>query len=142
MAAMTHRPSRYFEFAAMHDPPVVWPYFFLAHQRLAQNRFADCFELCGRALRLPVLDPIRANLLEWVAICQWHLRFPRQVVQASFDAAMELAPDNERIAANFRLFRAVTERQGNGDPAWERQASSTVRALGEAEPDSLLTTVN
>jgi tetratricopeptide (TPR) repeat protein len=132
---------RDFELAAKLEVPVVWPYFFLAHHRLVQNRFADCLEFCGLTLQLPAPATIRANVLEWVAICQWHLGFPPQVVRASFDAARELAPDNERTAKNARLFENLDADRREGEPAWAHTLPAEMPTFGQAETESLLTAV-
>ena len=132
---------RDFELAANLDVPVVWPYFFLAHHRLVRNRFADCLEFCGLALRFPSPEAIRANVLEWVAICQWHLGFPAQVVRASFDAAKELAPGNGRIARNAELFEDFGAELREGEPQWEPTFPMEMPAFGPVETEWLLTAI-
>ena len=39
----------------------VWPYFFLAHQHLVNNRFDTCRRMCERALQFPASDEVRAR---------------------------------------------------------------------------------
>lgn len=106
-----------FENAVKRGSPLVWPFFYLAHYTLLNNRFDVCVDICNRALQMPAASEVQANLLEWMAISQASLRYPAQVVESVFQAARGLAPDNERIARNHQAFR---ESQSPSEVGWEK----------------------
>lgn len=111
---------------------LVWPYFFVAYHALLDRRFGRCLELCALAMRLSSPPTVRANLLEWIGICQWQLRFPADVVRASFKAARHLAPENDRIRRNAELFER-SQKALPPEATWEGATESDMRAIGQAE---------
>jgi tetratricopeptide (TPR) repeat protein len=117
----------------------VWPYFLCAYHLLLERRFDKCLRFCGGAMRLAASDTVRANMLEWIAICQWQLGFPAEVVRASFTAARELAPKNERINRNTILFERSVGHEAAEDVTWEQEEESAIRAIREAEFPPALT---
>jgi tetratricopeptide (TPR) repeat protein len=124
----TDRSVRDFEGAVQRSSPLVWPYFYLAHYALLNDRFGVCLDICHRALRLPASSEVQANLLEWMAISQASLGYPAPAVESVFQAAQGLAPDNGRIARNYRAFR---ESLGPLDIGWEKGSEQEVRIFGE-----------
>ncbi len=124
----TDRSVRDFESAVQRGSPLVWTYFYLAHYALLNDRFAVCLDMCSRALRLPASSEVQANLLEWMAISQASLGYPAQAVESVFRAAQGLAPDNERIARNYRAFQ---ESLRPPDVGWEKGSEQEVRIFGE-----------
>ncbi|WP_165227351.1 tetratricopeptide repeat protein [Aquisphaera insulae] len=124
----TDRSIRDFEYAVQGGSRLVWPYLYLAHHALLDNRFSDCYDFCNRALRLSAPNDLQANLVEWMAISQASLGYPPQVVKSAFRAAQELAPGNDRIAKNFRVF---LESQSSRDLGWEKGSEVDMRIIGE-----------
>jgi hypothetical protein len=124
----TDKSVQDFESAVRHSSPLVWPYFYLAHYALSNNRFDVCLDICNRALRLPASNEVQANMLEWMAIGQASLGYPAQVVESVFQAAQGLAPDNDRIARNYRAFR---ESLRPSDVGWEKGSEQELRVFGE-----------
>ncbi len=112
---------------------LVWPYFYLAHYHLMKDKFDRCLELSGHALALAKSATVRANLLEWMAICQSELGFPTEVVLALFQAARAQAPQNERIVRNAETFVASIQQNLAVEPSWEKEAEETIRAIGVTE---------
>ncbi len=63
---------------------MVWPFFFLAHQYLVNDRFAECLRVCEGAVELAASDSARANLFEWIGISRSELGMPAQTVREAF----------------------------------------------------------
>ena len=59
-----------FEEAVRLHSPVIWPYFFLAHDHLQNKRFEECRRLCEQALEMPGSGAVKSELSEWIAISQ------------------------------------------------------------------------
>jgi tetratricopeptide (TPR) repeat protein len=124
----TERSVRDFETALHGGSMLVWPYFYLAHHALLNNQFEACLADCNRALRLPASKEVQARLLEWTAISQASLGHPPRAVEGAFQAAQELAPDDERIARNYQTFR---ESSNSAEVGWEKVSEHELRILGE-----------
>jgi tetratricopeptide (TPR) repeat protein len=118
------RAADAFTRAAELSSPRVYPYFFLAHYHLSRREFERALDFCSQAWRRATLDPVRADLLEWSAICQSELAYPDEAVRALFQRAVELDPGDERIVRNLHAFEAA------------RQAGSQLRY--DVEPDQSL----
>lgn len=119
-----------FELAANHGCPVVWPYFYLAHNDLVSGRFEECRVLSERAGQLPAPDSVRSELAEWKAISQAELDFPVDMVRASFEEALRLDPSNDRARRNLSLFEAAVS---TAQPrSWETRRATAVRTSGIA----------
>jgi tetratricopeptide (TPR) repeat protein len=110
--------------------PVIWPYFFLAHDRLQNKRFEECRRLCEQALEMPGSAAVRSELFEWLAISQSELGFPGETVRASFENAIRLDPSNERGGRNFAAFESAGRRPIT---VWVTRSSAAVRSSGLAE---------
>ena len=116
---------------------MVWPFFFLAHQYLVNDRFAECLRVCEGAVELAASDSARANLFEWIGISRSELGMPAQTVREAFEEALRLAPDNDRIRSNLRAFEAAIASQ-NLPVAWHKASEATVQALGRIQYDPAL----
>lgn len=124
----TERSVRDFERAIRRGSPIVWPYFYLAHHALLRDRPAECLDLCNRALQFPASDEVQAHLMEWMAISQATLGYPAPAVESAFQAALRLAPGDDRIARNSQAFR---ESRRPDEIGWDRGDEQLVRAIGE-----------
>jgi len=111
--------------------PLVWPYFFMAHHNLVRDRFEDCLRFANLALRLAGTNAVRADCLEWIAICQSMLGHPAETVRAAFHAAEQLAPTNQRIQANHKRFE--DSRSSEAPVNWEQMDLETVQRFGLQE---------
>jgi tetratricopeptide (TPR) repeat protein len=127
------RSRQDFQQAILLDPRLVWPYYFLAHYYLVRNQFEECLQMAQRALPLASLDALRAECLEWIAVCQANLGFPPESVRAVFRAAHQLAPDNQRIGRNLQLFEGSLVGLFSPGVPWERPAPKSVQSLGQRE---------
>jgi tetratricopeptide (TPR) repeat protein len=115
-----------FEQAIRIGYPFVWPYFYLAHHYLVNNRFDDCRRMCERALEFPATsNEIRGDLNEWRAISMAEQGFPAGQVRSAFEEAVRLAPDSERIRQNFEVFERASTLHN-----WVKPRESQVKALG------------
>ncbi|MBL8819393.1 MAG: hypothetical protein JNL58_25400 [Planctomyces sp.] len=110
---------------------LVWPYLFLAHQSLIKGEMQDCLKYSTEALRRSRIDQISADCLEWIAICMATLGHPRGVVLSTFNEALKLAPECERIKANMTSFEQslATARV----VAWKQVSSDALRDSGRHE---------
>jgi tetratricopeptide (TPR) repeat protein len=120
-----------FELAAQHKPPVIWPYFFLAHHYLVTGLFDQCRSLCERASEMSGSDAVKSELAEWLAISQSELGYPVETVRNSFDTALRLDPTNERARRNLAAFEAATRPQPVR--VYETRSKSAIRASGLSE---------
>ena len=76
---------------------LVWPYYYLAHYFLVQRNYDDSARMAQQAWERATTDPIRAELLEWQAICLSVNGYPPGLVRPWFEKAVSLDPSNERI---------------------------------------------
>lgn len=116
---------------------LVWPFFFLAHQFLVNDRFAECLKVSERAVDLAGSDSLKANLFEWIAIAKSELGMPSHAVREAFEAALRLAPDNDRIRMNWNAYEAAIASQ-NLPVTWHKAPKIVVQALGHAQFDPVL----
>jgi tetratricopeptide (TPR) repeat protein len=119
-----------FELAVRNGCPVVWPYYYLAHDYLVSGRFEECRAMCERGAHVPAPDSVRSELAEWKAISQAHLGFPIDMVRTSFEDALRLDPSNDRARRNLSLLAAAVRPIPSG--AWETRRATAVRASGIA----------
>ena len=124
------RATTDFELAIHNHSPLIWPYFFLAHNHLLNSRFNECRRLCERALEMQGSAAVMSELSEWLAITQSKLGFPIEMVRASFENAIRLDPSNERATRNFASFETAV---GSTLTPWETRSSAAVRSSGLAE---------
>ena len=118
-----------FEQAIRYGSTTVWPYYFLAHHHLVNNRFDQCRRMCERALELPASDEVRANLNEWLAISEAELRFPPELIRSAFEEAIRLAPDVDRIRRNLEEFETAVTQQSVQPLHWDKPSNSVVQSF-------------
>jgi tetratricopeptide (TPR) repeat protein len=95
-----------FERAIQRGSTLVWPYYFLSHDALLKGHFRECHDLSSEGLRRQAVQKVQADMYEWIAISNASLGAPRQVVEASFQTAIRLAPANRRILENYQLYES------------------------------------
>ena len=125
------RASVDFELAIKNGSHVVWPYLFLAHHYLLNNRFDECRVLCDQALRMPISNGLQSELLTLLAISRAELGFPEQLVLASFEQAVEADSTNEEAAHNFAIYRTAIATQMARTSPWVRRSESAFRATNQ-----------
>ena len=118
-----------FEQAIRYGSTTVWPYYFLAHHHLVNNRFDQCRRTCERALELPASDEVRANLNEWLAISEAELRFPPELIRSAFEEAIRLARDVDRIRRNLEEFETAVTQQSVQPLHWDKPSNSVVQSF-------------
>src|SRR5205814_6590063 len=79
----------------------VWPYVLLAHFYLLKGNFGLSLEMGREAWTRADSDALRAQLLEWQAICLTELRYPAEMVRPMFEKAVSLDPSNSWIPKNL-----------------------------------------
>lgn len=112
------------------DSKLVWPYLFLAHFYLLQERYDACLAMCRESQIRAATENVRANCYEWMAICQAMLGFSSSIVRENFDRAIQLNPTNTRIRRNRQAFDESLSKQSEDRIAWEKHEESEVRAIG------------
>jgi hypothetical protein len=87
------------------------PHLHLAHDALVRRDYVRCLELCIRILSLPQKPHPRllATALQWLAIAQFELDGPPDVVRQNFATALDLDPLNEQIRLNFERFNQLAQ---------------------------------
>jgi tetratricopeptide (TPR) repeat protein len=123
--SQTERAVEAFSSAVRKATPLVWPYYFLAHYYVRRGQYDSSLQMGRLAWARAATDPVRAELLEWQAICLCELDYPVEVVRSLFEKAAALDPDNESIQANLAGF---AEAIGNVDRAvWEIEEERTLK---------------
>jgi tetratricopeptide (TPR) repeat protein len=112
--------------------PLVWPYFFLAHHYLVNNRDEECRRMCERGLAMEASRAVHSQLSEWLAIAEAELGFPPARVRAAFEEALRLDPSNEMARRNLERFEQALPRRTT-TMGWEKRSENTVRVFGQAE---------
>jgi tetratricopeptide (TPR) repeat protein len=117
--------------AAELESPLVQPYLFLAHYHISRHQFVEALTFSSQALARTTSDQVRAQLLEWAAICEGELSFPDEAVKALFREARGLDPANERISKNQQTFEVG--RQGPAGRPYDFEPAHSFKVRREAE---------
>ena len=125
------RAATDFEFAIRYGSPLIWPYFFLAHDHLINGRIEDCRKLCEKALEMNGSNAVKSELSEWLAIAQAELGFPAEIIRAAFETAIRLDPANDRARENLAAFEAATRPIPMTN--WKMRTTTAVKTLALAE---------
>ncbi len=88
--------------------PHYQPYYYLAHEALMRGDSASAATWSEEALRHGPSNPIRAQLLEWLAIARSYLGQDPEQIERLFVQAQELDPGNARIAHNAMVFQSMS----------------------------------
>ncbi len=116
-----------FVMATQLDSALVWPYLFLAHYYLTKGQMEECLRYSNEALKRSRQPQIAADCLEWIAICQSTLGYPHNLVLSTFEEAIKLAPDCERIKTNKASFE---QNRVAAEPAWVQVQGNALRDDG------------
>jgi tetratricopeptide (TPR) repeat protein len=104
----------------------VWPYVFLAHHHLLNRNYGASLDMGQEAWGRATSDRVRAQLLEWQAICLTELHYPAEVVHPIFAKAISLDPSNTWIARNLAAFDdALAQAKGL---EWHIEEASLLKA--------------
>jgi tetratricopeptide (TPR) repeat protein len=122
-----------FEQAIRLGSPLVWPYLYLAHHYLANNRFEECRLMCERALPMPASNRVQSELYEFLAVSLAGLSYPEPVVRRAFENAIRVDPANDRARRNLEMFEAALASRAPQPRNWERRSESSLRAFTHEE---------
>lgn len=122
-----------FEQAIQLRSPLVWPYFYLAHHYLANNRFEDCRSMCERALQRPASKRVQSALCEFLAISLTGLGYPEPVIRRAFENSIRVDPSNDRARRNLERFETAVASRAPQPKNWERRSESSLRAFAQEE---------
>jgi tetratricopeptide (TPR) repeat protein len=112
---------------------LVWPYFYLAHYYLANNRFEECRLMCERALQRPASKRVQSELCEFLAISLTGIGYPEPVIRRAFENAIRVDPSNQRARRNLDRFEAALASRAPQPKNWERRSESSLRAFAQEE---------
>lgn len=121
-----------FEQAVKLGSSLVWPYFFLAHHYLLNNRYEDCRRVCERGLQMNAPPTVHSQLWEWLAIAETELDFPSDRVRSRFEQALRLDPSNDMARRNLEAFEEAIAHPTAGK-VWQKRSETDVRAFGRTE---------
>jgi tetratricopeptide (TPR) repeat protein len=119
-----------FEEAIKLDSPQVWPYFYLAHYLLTQNRFEECRKMCERALGKPAPERVQSELCEFLGISLTHLHYPSPVIQRAFENAIRVDSSNDRAKQNLQRFLEALAAKPQKPVRWEQPNETYIRNSG------------
>ncbi len=122
-----------FEQAIQLGTQLVWPYFFLAHQYLANNRFEDCRSMCERGLQCPASNRVHSELYEFLAISLTHLGYPEPFIRRAFENSIRVDPSNDRARRNLERFETAVISRAPQPKNWESRSESSLRAFAQEE---------
>ena len=89
----------------------VYPYFFLAHHSLVNERFEQCIEFSERVSRMASDNLMRAHALEWTAIANHELGGSLDATMELLRQAIYLAPFNKDIFHNYDIATRLREQR-------------------------------
>ncbi len=122
-----------FEQAIKLNSQIVWPYFYMAHYLLANNRLEECRVMCERALGKLAPPRVQSELCEFLAISLAGLGYPPPVVQRAFENALRVDPSNQRARQNLERFLAALAAKAPPPTDWERPSDSHIRSSGQQQ---------
>lgn len=94
----------------------VWPYFYLAYDKLQQGDFHACMQNAAAGIRRTSDPDALAGLYEWMAIALAETGAPPESVLSCFEAAIAVSPENERIARNRTIYQESLGSSQNARP--------------------------
>ncbi|MGA2035512.1 MAG: hypothetical protein ABSG68_24960 [Thermoguttaceae bacterium] len=112
---------------------LVWPYYYLAHHYLANNRFEDCRLICDRALQIPASRRVQSELCEFLAISLAGLGYPEPVIRRAFENSVRVDPSNDRARRNLQRFETAVASRAPQPKNWESRSESSLRAFARKE---------
>jgi len=133
MYGTTPQPPADLEQAVQLGSPKVWPYFYLAHYYLSNNRFEDCRLLCEQALHKQPTPRVKSDLYDFLAISQAELRYPEVVIRTAFENALRFDPSNARARRNLDRFEEALSSRAPQPRNWERPSESSLRLFGQED---------
>jgi tetratricopeptide (TPR) repeat protein len=122
-----------FEQAIKLNSPMVWPYFYMAHHLLSQNRFEECRRMCERALGKPAPERVQSELCEFLGIALTHLGYPPPVIQRAFENAIRADPSNERARQNLQRFLDALATKPQRPIHWDQPSENYIRSSGQQQ---------
>jgi tetratricopeptide (TPR) repeat protein len=97
----------------------VWPHYYLAHQALEQGDYVGCLPLAITVSQRRAPEKVLAQAHEWVGICRCMLGHPDRYIRESFQQALVLDPDSERIRQNQATAETfLAARSASPSPDW------------------------
>lgn len=125
-----------FEQAIKLNTQIIWPYYFMAHYLLSNNRMEECRVMCERAMEKVTPLRIQSELCEFLGIALTNLGYPRQVAQRAFENAIRVDPSNERARQNLQRFLTAIAANSPRPINWDRPSESYIRSSAQQQRTS------
>jgi tetratricopeptide (TPR) repeat protein len=84
------------------------PFYFLAHNALQREQFGEAIGYCQAGLVRQPGRRMKARLHGWIAVCRACQDADRNEVERLFQTALEVDPDSEQVATNYRIFQETS----------------------------------
>jgi len=117
-----------------------YPYAEVARITAAQLKFALTYEVANLGLTIARSWMAIAVLLTYRAIAAFELGHSNEVVEADFDAAKKLAPENEQILKNYHIFLALSMMTKGQESAQSWQSADLGPEVSKQAREELLLT--
>jgi tetratricopeptide (TPR) repeat protein len=106
--------------------PMIWPYFYLAHDHLVHGRYQEVLKNCEWALSRTGSSKLFSELHHWQAIAMAQQAYPESEVRKFFEKAIEYDPHNQMAKDNFMAFHNTATM--NHPIPWETPDADSMRA--------------
>ena len=83
------------------------PYLFQAQDALEHDNYKRTLIYCNKVLELSKEPEVQAAAWQLTAIAQFKMKFPGEMVRASFQSALSLDPDNTEIKQDYAFFELI-----------------------------------
>jgi len=125
------------EKAAKLNTQSVWPYYFLAHHLLKNNRMEECRVMCERGLGKTAPPRAQSELSEFLAISMANQGFPSLIVRQAFENAIQTDPTNSRAVDNLERYLTAAANENSVEIDWIRPSDSDIRFAGQQQLRSI-----
>ena len=88
-----------------------WVYAFIAQKAFFKSDFRKCWDFSIQALKYQPTSELKAQVYEWLGICQSMLGQSIEMVNESFARALECDPNNLRIRSNWETAKKKNNKQ-------------------------------
>lgn len=85
-----------------------WPYYRLALRAMEETNYSKCMELCNQGLPYIRQPYLKADMLNWLAICKAELGYSHSEVGGLLQEALKLVPNDQHILHNIVVWNKET----------------------------------
>jgi tetratricopeptide (TPR) repeat protein len=114
-----------------------YPYLVTAGAYGELGQFDHVIEITTKGLRVATNSRVIAKLLQYRAMAAYEIGISREVVEADFEAARRLAPEDEQISENYERYRQVRDQQTSNKLLKWTKSQVDATAAGRVKGDLL-----